>query len=287
MSTAFRFANEGADENTWAQYVLAMERINIGVNTCKLYNDGGVLKLSKGRIGIDDGTQPSICEIDTVETIALTGNTSQWQEVYMTVAGTAVSFATADIVGATDPRFLPAGFTGVYNAEKEGYYINADRRCIGIVWVNAAGTLEGIINTLNNADGFEGYALTDDANDWIYTYSKYKGFINYGGYFEDGASPTQNTIYDVIADALKNVGDEMPVNGGFSAVGAGAELYTMSFVKARRTAADTITFTAVGNSTAGIVGIATYAAQNGSALKFTGHGSTDVAMSWGKACTKE
>lgn len=165
MNQAFRFANEGADDNSWAQYVLAMERMNIGLNTCKLYDDGGVLKISEGRIGIDNGVQPSICEIDTVTTINLTGSTSIWQEVYMTVVGTAVSFATINIAGATDWSTLPAGFTGAYNAEKEGYYINAARRCIGIVWADSAGNLEGIINTESGREGYHGYSYYDSAEE--------------------------------------------------------------------------------------------------------------------------
>jgi hypothetical protein len=182
-NTAFRFPIAGADENTWAQYVLAMERMNIGLNTCKLYNDGGALKLTKGRIGIDDGTQPSICEIDTITTIALTGSTSIWQEIYMTVTATTVSFTAINIAGAINAYEISSTFTNAYNAEKEGYYINADRRCIGIVWVGSTGNLDGIINTESNRQGYNGYSYVETTQTykmvWTVFQDYYHNFIIY------------------------------------------------------------------------------------------------------------
>lgn len=160
----------GADENSWAP--LNDAHLNVGLGACsvKLYDDGGTLKVSKGIIGISDGTVTGIAYIDTVTTISLAGiSNGNWAKIEMSVSGTSVTFTATDIAGATDPEVLPAGFTGSFDDEKRGYYITATKRCIGLAWKNSSGTLEGIANVLNNVEGYEGYSISDDANDnWYY-----------------------------------------------------------------------------------------------------------------------
>jgi len=160
----------GQDENQWGQYNDAHINVGLGICTCKLYDDAGTLKISKGKIGIDDNTITGVSLIDTITTIsmALVSN-GNWAKIEMSVSGTAVTFAAADIVGATDESSLPAGFTGSYDGDKTGYYITGTKRCIGLAWKNSGGTLEGVVNVISNLEAYEGYSLSDDANDnWYY-----------------------------------------------------------------------------------------------------------------------
>jgi len=167
-----RFPTEGGDDNTWAPFEEAQNKTGVlGVYSAHLYNDSGALKLTKGRIGINDGTNIGTVELDTIETIDIAGiSNSNWAQVEMAVSGTGVSFSVSDIVGGTDASSLPAAFTASYNPEKAGYYINATKRTIGLIWKNASGTLEGIINDRGGNQGYCGFSIGDDANDNYYSF---------------------------------------------------------------------------------------------------------------------
>ena len=62
---AVREPRTGHDDGTWAQYDLAHKRLTLAQNTCHLYDDAGTLKISKGKIGFDDGTNKCIFEISS------------------------------------------------------------------------------------------------------------------------------------------------------------------------------------------------------------------------------
>jgi hypothetical protein len=167
-----RFPNSGGDLGTWDTYAEPNIRGGaLGHYSCNLYDNAGALTLSKGAIGIDDGTNEGISRIDTITVISMAAvSNANWAKIEMTVAGAGVSFAASDIAGATDPAALPAGFTGAYNPEKAGFYITGTKRCIGLAWKNTGGTLEGIVNVLPYMDGYIGYSISDDANDIRYSF---------------------------------------------------------------------------------------------------------------------
>lgn len=147
---ANRFIREpitGGDDNAWAPYLMALtEAGGIGGLTAYLYNDGGVLKLSKGFIGINDGTVKGVCVMDTVTTISLAGVTNElWAKIEVSISGTSVTVAAADIAAATDPATLPSTFKNAYDPEKGGFYIATDKRTIGLVWKNSSGVLLAVI----------------------------------------------------------------------------------------------------------------------------------------------
>jgi len=161
-NTFWRQAVEGADDNTWAQYEVAQNRVGIGEYSCRLYDDAGALKLSKGRIGINDNTNEGVSIIDTITTVNMAGIANgNWAEIYMTVAGVVVTIAAVDVAGANDPTIIPAGVKAAYNEEKVGYYLVATRRLLGIAWKTAGGDLGKIINTENGEFGFKNFQLFD------------------------------------------------------------------------------------------------------------------------------
>lgn len=169
-----RFPIAGGDDGVWAPNAEQQLRMGgLGQYTARLYLDGGALKLDKGLIGIDDGTNEGCSIIDTVTTIsdAAIGN-SIWSQIEMSVSGTSVTLAITAMAGETDPAALPAAFTGGYDGDKQGFYINATKRCLGMVWKNAGGTLEGVINAGSYREEYEGYSQSDDSNDVPYFFEK-------------------------------------------------------------------------------------------------------------------
>jgi hypothetical protein len=172
----WRFPVEGGDDGAWAPFADEHLRgAGTGSYSCNLYDDSGDLKISKGKIGINNGTVEGIADIDTVTLISLAAVTNgNWAKIEMTVSGTNVTFSAADTdTGVdTDPSTLPTGFTGGWNGEKQGFYISATKRVIGLAWVNSSGTLEGVINVLQSIEGYMGYSISDDANDNKYSFWK-------------------------------------------------------------------------------------------------------------------
>jgi len=136
------------DNNQWGTYLLPQLTQNAGVNTAKLYNDSGTLKLTTGYIGISNGTYVGVALIDTTTTIDVSGVSSRnWAKIEMSVSGSTVTFTAADIDGAKTEGTIPAEFTDAYDGEKGAYYIASTKRCIGIAWKTTAGALSShIIN---------------------------------------------------------------------------------------------------------------------------------------------
>lgn len=155
----------GSDENNWAQYNDAHILEAIGECNVTVYDNAGTLTISKGRIGINDGTHEGVCILDTNSTPDTSGvAASHWAEVYMTVSGANVTFTVLQMAD-TDDWTIPSTFKNAYDYEKGGYYINSARRCIALIWIDSNGDLNGIINVLNNCEGYNGYTYKDDFGD--------------------------------------------------------------------------------------------------------------------------
>ena len=166
MSAFYRKPVIGGDENQWGPFNDAHILNGIGLNSCKLYDDAGTLKISKGRIGIDNGSVEGCTNIDTVTSISLAAVTnSNWAKIEMSVSGTVVTFAASDINTGVDiaPEIIPDTFKNAFDESKQGYYITATKRVVGLAWVNSNGNLAGVINA-NNYETYTGYS-TPEAKD--------------------------------------------------------------------------------------------------------------------------
>jgi hypothetical protein len=136
----------GGDLDAWATYNDTEHLRSYGINTAYLFSDAGTLKLSPGQIGINNGTLKGTITITANYSFSLVGLTaSRWAQIELVVAGAVVTPSIASIAAGSDAKVLPTAFTGSYNGQKGGFYINATKRCIGLVWINAGGALEGII----------------------------------------------------------------------------------------------------------------------------------------------
>lgn len=161
MSRFWRMPQQGSDENSWAQYNDAHIKEAIGECNVIVYDDSDILKISKGRIGIDDDTRIGVSILDTVTIIDYSGiNTSHWAELYMTVSAANATFTILQMID-TNGMVVPTDFKNAWDSAKGGYYINSARRCIALVYVDSAGKIGGIINMYNNMEGYNGYCYTN------------------------------------------------------------------------------------------------------------------------------
>lgn len=169
MNTFIREPVDGGDIGVWATKELNQNRLAVGVNSCILYDDSGILKLSVGKIGFNNSSIIGVFDMDTIVTISIAGVTnSNWAKIELALSGTTPVLTSTNISGAIDPGVIPAEYTESYDPEKGGYYIDSSKRCIGIAWKNASGVLEGIINSGSIISSYYGYSTTNDANDYIY-----------------------------------------------------------------------------------------------------------------------
>jgi len=168
MANRFRKVGvDGGDLGVWAPIEEDINMLGLGTITAYLYDDTGALKLAKGRIGLDDGSQKGAVIVDTVVTLSLVGLTAScWAKVEVSRTGTVPTIAIASIAGSTNPATLPASFTGAYDGDKQGFYIVGTKRVAGLAWINAAGALEGIINCLPG-NSYAGYSTSDDTHDAV------------------------------------------------------------------------------------------------------------------------
>lgn len=209
-----RRARDGGDRNQWADFQHAQDYLGIPVNTPLLYLDGADLKYSKGIVGLDDESDIGSCIFDTILILSVASLTnSLWAKVELSRINTSLTISLTSIAGANDPTTLPASFTGAYDGEKGGYYIQSDRRCLALIWINASGTVEGIVNCLNGAT-YAGYSTSNDANDNIYqfNYRKYnllssmnKDFVAQVGVFTSTYN-AEITINNITTAAASFVG---------------------------------------------------------------------------------
>jgi len=162
---------DGGDLDVWGPIEEAINLLGLGTITAYLYNDAGALKLAKGRIGMDDGSQLGAVIVDTITTLSLVGLTAScWAKIEASRVGTVPTFAIASIAGSTDPATLPASFTAAYDGDKQGFYIVGTKRVVGLAWINAAGALEGIVNCLPG-NSYAGYSTSDDTDDVPYYFN--------------------------------------------------------------------------------------------------------------------
>ena len=59
-----RFPITGGDDGVWGPLLLANIRDMVGLNSCKLYDDSGTLKVSQGKIGINDNTNEGMKHLE-------------------------------------------------------------------------------------------------------------------------------------------------------------------------------------------------------------------------------
>jgi hypothetical protein len=161
----WRFPIDGGDQGTWGPFNDAMNNAGaIGQYTSQLINNAGNLQVTRGLIGINDGTNEGVVEVGSVATVDISGVTSGiWAKIEMSVSGTTYTFTATDIAGATAPAALPSGFTDAYDTTKQGFYISSNKRTIGLAWKDSGGTLRGIINTSPFIDGYAGKVFLDTA----------------------------------------------------------------------------------------------------------------------------
>lgn len=169
MSQFIRFPNDGGDEGVWAEFEAAQNYNGIGINSCRLYNDAGALKISVGRIGIDNGTVKGTVVIDAVEAIDISGVSSgNWAKIEMTVSGTGYVFTATDISGGTDFSTMLSSVKAIFEEAKNGFYFEATKRCVGVAWKTAGGNLSRIF-TLNNKEEFFNTSLDRERPVSIFT----------------------------------------------------------------------------------------------------------------------
>jgi hypothetical protein len=174
MNKFYREPTEGSDRDIWHRYELPQNRRALNYISTFIYDDSGTLKVRKGTIGYDNGSIKGAIEIDTITTISLAGVTNgYWAKVEVEIDGTTVTFTATELNGETDPSSLPALFENstYYDTEKGCYYAEPTKRLVGLIWKNSSGTLEGIVNCLEN-ECYKGYSLSDDALDQLYRWEK-------------------------------------------------------------------------------------------------------------------
>jgi len=162
-----RNALDGGDDDVWAQYEQAQNILGgIGANTRYLYLSGGTLYLSPGMIGITPDTSHYYAVSNTVaRSISVAGKTAScWAQIELSISGGIVVTAITSMAGETNPASIPANFANSYDGTKGGFYITASNRCVGVVWINAAGVPTGVVNGIGGIDGYVGYGTSDDAN---------------------------------------------------------------------------------------------------------------------------
>ena len=169
MSEFVRFPEEGADGNTWAQYLIPNVADVIGQYSAELIDDSGDLKITEGRIGVNDNTNQGVCLIDAETAIDITGvSAGNWAQIEVEVVGITLVFTALDISGATNEKTIPVGFTSSYNGIKGGFYIDPTKRTIGVMWKSAGGVLKGIVNCSSNVNGYYGSLELASGENWIY-----------------------------------------------------------------------------------------------------------------------
>lgn len=188
-----RFPIVGGDLNQWGTILNTLREQNIGLISSKLYNSGGSLYVSAGKIGIDDGTYKAAIDITVAETVSISGvSNGNWALVEVYISGTTVTIAATDISGATDENEIPSNFTGSYNPIKGGYYSTSSRRTLGIVWKTSGGDLGKVISCLS----FENFAGGDivGINDRISKINIAEFSLTSGDVTISSASPTYTVV---------------------------------------------------------------------------------------------
>lgn len=164
---------DGGDQGKWGPKELRINSLNSGVLTCKLYNDSGTLKLSVGKIGLNDGST-GIVIVDTVTTISLASvSASNWFKVEVTRTGSTPNFTATNITGETNPASFPAAVDGYFDGSKGGYYRVGTSRLLGVGYLDSGNALNGIVMMCSNYEGYRGFVYNDAvAHNITYYYNR-------------------------------------------------------------------------------------------------------------------
>jgi microcystin-dependent protein len=145
---------DGGDNAVWGSKELKQNRLSIGNKTAVCYDDSGTLKLTKGRVGIYNDSRYGVSVISSIQTISLSGLTaSRWAQIEL---DTSNNLTITSIAAGSDATTLPSEFTSAFDYEKGGYYINSTKRCLALAWIDSGGSLNGIVNTLSDIEGYSG-----------------------------------------------------------------------------------------------------------------------------------
>lgn len=147
----------GGDLGAWAPYLIAQTRGGgLGALSLELYDNGGDLNMREGFAGINDGVTRGMIECTTEGTIDTVGMTANnWHQVEMSVSGASVTLSISAIAGETDESLIPTTVKAAYNAAKQGYYMTASKRLVGVVFLRTALALGTIINCEHGKRGFK------------------------------------------------------------------------------------------------------------------------------------
>lgn len=123
---------------------------NMGLLTAALYNDAGVLKLSTGLIGINDGSYTAILDITSITTLDFTGITNgYWFSIEMSRSNDSPVFTLADLAGETTVNHIP-DVSAYFKEYKNGFYLTSTKRLIGLGYKNSSAALARIYTMKSN-----------------------------------------------------------------------------------------------------------------------------------------
>jgi len=141
-----------SDLGIWGTKELRQNQATMGLITAKIYNDSGVLKLTTGVVGLNDGSMNGTFIFDSVSTLDFSGVTNgYWFTIELSRTNATPVFTCTRIESATSQGVSPVIDT-YYNPLKGGYYITATKRLIALAWKTAGGLLEAVFNLMSNDD---------------------------------------------------------------------------------------------------------------------------------------
>jgi len=162
---ATRQALNGGDADVWAPFEQAQNHLAIGSHTRYLYLLGGALYLSAGMSGLYDGSQYYNISNAAARSLNIASLTaSLWATVELSVVAGNVVTTLTSLLGFNNPAVIPTTFTGAYDPTKGGHYITGTKRCVALLWINAAGQVAGIVNAVGGVNGYSGYSTSDNAS---------------------------------------------------------------------------------------------------------------------------
>lgn len=147
-----------------SQYLEALNLLfgrGLGIYTSYLFDDSGTLKLTEGRIGLDNGTGKFNFNIPSVVTIDISSVTSgHWFAIELSESSGLPVFTALELTETT-PEFVPPTFKNSWDDSKTAFHINPTKRTIGIGFKDSGALLSGIINCYDNMFGYYGKIFID------------------------------------------------------------------------------------------------------------------------------
>jgi len=164
-----------------SQYLIGLKNIlsnNMsGLYTNHLFDNAGVLTLTPGFIGINDGDIKSF-SIPSNVIINIAGITAgHWGIVELEDSGGTPIFSATELT-ETDPTAIPVTFKNSWVSAKSGFYITATKRIIGIFYNDATPALAGIVNVSNNSFGYSGKVFINTDQTEYYNIIKTKEYYS-------------------------------------------------------------------------------------------------------------